>query len=76
MTQTAATLRAPRTGPSLTRSRRGQPSLVRQAALQALTIGILLTVLFPIVWVVAISLDPLNRSRPEGLSLIPSNATL
>jgi arabinogalactan oligomer/maltooligosaccharide transport system permease protein len=76
MTQTAATLKAPRTGPMLTKSRRGQPSLVRQAALQALTIGTLLTVLFPIVWVVAISLDPLNRSRPEGLSLIPSNATL
>lgn len=76
MTQTAATLSSPRTGPMFTKSRRGQPSLVRQAALQALTIVVLLTVLFPIVWVVAISLDPLNRSRPEGLSLIPSNATL
>lgn len=76
MTQTTAALRAPRTRPMLTKSRRGQPSLVRQAALQALTIATLLTVLFPIVWVVAISLDPLNRSRPEGLSLIPSNATL
>ena len=76
MTQTAAALRAPRTRPMLTRSRRGQPSILRQAALQAVTIGVLLTVLFPIVWVVAISLDPLNRSRPEGLSLIPSNATL
>ena len=76
MTQTAAALKAPRTGPMRTRSRRGQPSLVRQAALQAVTIVVLLTVLFPIVWVVAVSLDPLNRSRPEGLSLIPSNATL
>jgi arabinogalactan oligomer / maltooligosaccharide transport system permease protein len=62
--------------PSLTRSRRDQPSLVRQAVLQAVTILVLLTVLFPILWVIAISLDPLNRSRPEGLSLIPSNATL
>jgi len=62
--------------PSLTRSRRGQPSLVRQVLLQAVTIAVLLSVLFPIVWVIAISLDPLNRSRPEGLSLIPSNATL
>ena len=76
MTQSAAALTSPRTGPMLTRSRRGQPSLVRQAALQAVTIVVLLTVLFPIVWVVAVSLDPLNRSRPEGLSLIPSNATL
>jgi arabinogalactan oligomer/maltooligosaccharide transport system permease protein len=62
--------------PSLTRSRRDQPSLLRQAVLQAVTILVLLTVLFPILWVIAISLDPLNRSRPEGLSLIPSNATL
>jgi arabinogalactan oligomer/maltooligosaccharide transport system permease protein len=61
---------------SLTRSRRDQPSLLKQALLQAVTILVLLTVLFPIVWVIAISLDPLNRSRPEGLSLIPSNATL
>lgn len=61
---------------SLTRSRRDQPSLVRQLGLQVLTVVTLLTVLFPIVWVIAISLDPLNRSRPEGLSLIPSNATL
>lgn len=78
MTRTAAGLRAAprRRGPSLTRSRRDQPSIIRQAALQAITVVVLLTVLFPIVWVVAISLDPLNRSRPEGLSLIPSNATL
>jgi arabinogalactan oligomer/maltooligosaccharide transport system permease protein len=62
--------------PSLTRSRRDQPSLLRQAVLQAVTVLVLLTVLFPILWVIAISLDPLNRSRPEGLSLIPSNATL
>ncbi len=74
-TQTAA-LRKPRFGSSFTRSRRDQPSLLRQALMQAVTIFVLLTVLFPIVWVVAISLDPLNRSRPEGLSLIPSNATL
>ena len=65
-----------RTFPSLTQSRRGQPSLLRQAVLQAVTILVLLTVLFPILWVIAISLDPLNRSRPEGLSLIPANATL
>lgn len=48
----------------------------RQAVLQALAIAVLLTVLFPVVWVVSLSLDPLNRSRPEGLNIIPSNATL
>ena len=75
--QTTALAPAPtRNRFSLTRSRRNQPSLMKQALLQAVTILVLLTVLFPIVWVVAISLDPLNRSRPEGLSLIPSNATL
>jgi arabinogalactan oligomer/maltooligosaccharide transport system permease protein len=68
--------RAARRRPSFRRSRRDQPSLLRQALLQAVTILVLLTVLFPILWVIAISLDPLNRSRPEGLSLIPSNATL
>ena len=51
------------------------PLALRQALLQALCILILLTVLFPIIWVFSVSLDPLNRSRPEGLSIIPSNAT-
>jgi len=58
------------------RSSRDHLSLGRQLALQAVTILILFTVLFPIVWVVALSLDPLNRSRPEGLNLIPQGATL
>ncbi len=62
--------------PNLRRSRRGKPSLLKQAVLQACAIGLLFTVMFPVMWVFALSLDPLNRSRPEGLSLIPSNATL
>ena len=57
-------------------SRRGQPGLVRQLVLQALCLLVLFTVLFPIIWVVSLSLDPLNRSRPLGLNLIPPNATL
>lgn len=60
---------------SLFRSRRGNPSLVRQAILQALALLITLTVIFPVVWVFSLSLDPLNRSRPEGLNIIPSGAT-
>lgn len=56
--------------------RRRVLSISRQALFQALAILILLTVLFPVLWVVSLSLDPLNRSRPEGLSIIPSNATL
>jgi arabinogalactan oligomer/maltooligosaccharide transport system permease protein len=61
--------------PYLTKSTRERPSLLRQAGLQALCIGILLTVMFPVLWVFSVSLDPLNRSRPEGLSLIPAGAT-
>jgi arabinogalactan oligomer / maltooligosaccharide transport system permease protein len=77
--QGAGTLMAahpPRSRRSPFRSRRGHLSLGRQLALQALTVLILFTVLFPIVWVIALSLDPLNRSRPDGLNLIPQGATL
>ncbi len=57
-------------------SRRDEPGLVRQLGLQLLCLFVLFTVLFPIVWVVSLSLDPLNRSRPDGLNIIPSGATL
>lgn len=58
------------------RSTRERPSLPRQAVYQALCVLVLLTVLFPVIWVFSLSLDPLNRSRPDGLSVIPENATL
>jgi len=57
------------------RSTRGRPGLIKQALMQALCLFILLTVLFPIIWVFSVSLDPLNRSRPEGLNIIPEGAT-
>jgi len=66
--------RSPRRSPF--RGGRGRLSLQRQLALQVGSLLLLATVLFPVVWVFSLSLDPLNRSRPEGLSLIPSNATL
>jgi len=56
-------------------SRRGQPGLIRQLVMQALCLFILFTVLFPIIWVFSLSLDPLSRSRPIGLNIIPANAT-
>lgn len=46
----------------------------RQLILQLVCIGIALTVLFPIVWIVAMSLDPRNISRPT--SLFPPGASL
>src|SRR3990170_924232 len=57
------------------RRRHDEPTLLRQVLLQVLCLVVLATVLFPIIWVFSVSLDPLNRSRPGGLSLIPSGAT-
>lgn len=71
-----ATMTAARPIAAAARRKKRDLSLSRQALLQALCILILLTVMFPVVWVVGLSLDPLNRSRPDGLSLIPSGASL
>jgi arabinogalactan oligomer/maltooligosaccharide transport system permease protein len=57
------------------KSKRGRLSWRRQVLMQACAIFILLTVLFPIIWVFSVSLDPLSRSRPQGLSIIPAGAT-
>lgn len=50
--------------------------LRRQLLLQAILIGITITVLFPILWIVSMSLDPRNLFRPDGLNLIPPGASL
>ena len=46
----------------------------RQVILQLVCLAIAATVLFPIVWIVAMSLDPRNISRPD--SLFPPGASL
>jgi arabinogalactan oligomer / maltooligosaccharide transport system permease protein len=71
-----ATIAARRPLAGVNRRRFGGPSISRQAVLQALCLVVLFTVMFPVLWVVSLSLDPLNRSRPQGLNLIPSGATL
>jgi arabinogalactan oligomer/maltooligosaccharide transport system permease protein len=48
----------------------------RQLIIQLILLFITATVLFPIVWIVSMSLDPRNLSRPEGLDLIPPGASL
>jgi len=48
----------------------------RQAVLQALCVFIAFTVLFPIMWVFSLALDPRALPRPEGLNLIPPGASL
>jgi arabinogalactan oligomer/maltooligosaccharide transport system permease protein len=47
----------------------------RQVVLQALCVFIAITVLFPIVWIFSMSIDPRNFSRPDGLNLIPPGAS-
>ncbi len=48
----------------------------RQLILQVVCLLITATVLFPIVWIVSMSLDPRNLARPDGLNLIPPGASL
>jgi arabinogalactan oligomer/maltooligosaccharide transport system permease protein len=51
-------------------------SLGRQLLLQALLLLIAFTVIFPIIWIVSLSLDPRGISRPTELRLIPPGASL
>ncbi|MBI3749723.1 MAG: ABC transporter permease subunit [Chloroflexi bacterium] len=48
----------------------------RQIVMQVICIFILLTVLFPIIWIFSMSIDPRNISRPDALNLIPQGASL
>jgi arabinogalactan oligomer/maltooligosaccharide transport system permease protein len=56
--------------------RRDRMSPVQQVLFQLLCLLVGLTVLFPILWVVSMSLDPRNISRPFELTLIPPGASL
>src|SRR5436190_23496083 len=47
----------------------------KQIMFQALCIFIAITVLFPIVWIFSMSIDPRNFARPDGLNLIPPGAS-
>ena len=55
------------------RRRRLPRDIGRQLLLQALCIAVAITVLFPIVYVLGVALDPRNIIRPDGLNLIPPN---
>jgi arabinogalactan oligomer/maltooligosaccharide transport system permease protein len=50
--------------------------LGRQILTQLLLIFISITVLFPLVWIVSMAIDPRNFSRPDALNLIPPGASL
>jgi arabinogalactan oligomer/maltooligosaccharide transport system permease protein len=49
--------------------------LGRQLALQLICVAISITVLFPIVWIFSMSIDPRNFARPDALNLIPPGAS-
>jgi arabinogalactan oligomer/maltooligosaccharide transport system permease protein len=51
-------------------------SLGRQLLLQLALLLIAFTVLFPILWIFSLSLDPRNISRPTELHLIPPGASV
>lgn len=51
-------------------------SLGRQLVLQLILLFVTFTVLFPIIWIVSMALDPRNLARPDGLNLIPPGASL
>jgi arabinogalactan oligomer/maltooligosaccharide transport system permease protein len=51
-------------------------SLGKQLLYQAMLLAIAFIVMFPIMWVVSLSLDPRNISRPTELNLIPPGASL
>lgn len=56
------------------RAPRGRLSTGSQIILQVLCLAITFTVLFPIVWIFSLALDPRDLSRPDGL--IPPGASL
>lgn len=71
----APTVKSRRTAANSSRQERPLP-IRQQLILQAVCLFIALTVLFPIVWVVSMSIDPRNISRPDALNLIPPGASL
>lgn len=44
--------------------------------LQIILLIILATVLFPVLWIISMALDPRDFSRPQGITIIPPGATL
>jgi len=48
---------------------------MRLDMIQALLIMVLIVVLFPVLWILSMSLDPRDFSRPTGLTLIPPGAS-
>jgi arabinogalactan oligomer / maltooligosaccharide transport system permease protein len=76
MTSQAGVVAVPRVAVRTNRRGRSAMTFRRQAGLQLICLLITATVLFPILWIVSIAVDPRNIARPDGLDLIPPGATL
>ena len=50
--------------------------LGRQIIIQVILLLITFTVLFPLIWIFSMSIDPRNLARPDGLDLIPPGASI
>ena len=75
--QTGAVTQAAPRAIAAERTQRGRRlPLRRQLILQLVCLFIALTVIFPILWIVSMAIDPRNIARPDGLTLIPPGASL
>ncbi|MFN8378601.1 MAG: ABC transporter permease subunit [Anaerolineae bacterium] len=60
-----------------TRQRSIKPGgILRQIGLQIFLIFVSIIVLFPVMWIVSMAIDPRGIARPTDLNLFPANATL
>lgn len=80
---TAGSLRLPATAArtiadtgrfSLNRRTRG--IIIRQIFLQLFLLFMLVTVMFPVLWIISMAVDPRGVARPTDLNLLPANANL
>jgi ABC-type maltose transport system permease subunit len=58
----------------LTPHRRGL--IIQQVLIQVFLLIVTVTVMFPVLWIVSMAIDPRGVTRPTDLNLIPANATL
>jgi len=60
-------------------TRRGEFKEARETMridlLQVVLLAVMATILFPVLWILSMSLDPRDFSRPQGLTIIPPGAT-
>lgn len=76
MAQRTASLAPARTGTGFRLSRRARGIIIRQIFLQIFLLFMVVIVVFPVLWIISMAVDPRGVARPTDLILIPANATL